>query len=131
MSLDLQATHPAYLLGRLFAVLEGTQRAALGAQVNATIRDRYFGAAAATPALVFPLLLRNAQNHLARIRKDKRGLAVNLEKDVQEIVDKLPDHFAKSLDLKDQGRFAIGYYHQTSARFKKSEDEPAATSNDD
>ena len=119
VSLDVHATHPAYLLGRLFSVLEGTQRAALGGKVNATIRDRFFGAASATPALVFPMLLRNAQNHLARLRKDKPGLGVNLEKDVQEIVDKLPDHFPKSLNLKDQGRFAIGYYHQTSVRFAK------------
>ena len=120
VSLDLNVTHPAYLLGRLFAVLESTQRAALGGQVNATIRDRYFGAASATPALVFPLLMRNAQNHLARVRKDKAGLAVNLEKDIREIVDKLPDHFPKSLELKEQGRFAIGYYHQSEVRFKKS-----------
>jgi CRISPR-associated protein Csd1 len=119
VSLDLQATHPGYLLGRLFAVLEGAQRSALGGQVNATIRDRYFGAASATPALVLPMLLRNAQNHLSRLRKDKPGLAVLLEKELQEIIDKLPDHFPRSLDLKDQGRFAIGYYHQTSARFKK------------
>ncbi|MFT3819396.1 MAG: type I-C CRISPR-associated protein Cas8c/Csd1 [Rubrivivax sp.] len=119
VSLDVKVTHPAYLLGRLFAVLESTQRAALGGQVNATIRDRYFGAASATPALVFPLLMRNAQNHLARVRKDKAGLAVNLEKDIREIVDKLPDHFPRSLELKDQGRFAIGYYHQSEVRFKK------------
>ena len=122
VSLDTQATHPAYVLGRLFAVLEGAQRAALGGSVNATIRDRYFGAASATPALVFPMLLRNVQNHLSRLRKDKPGLAIAIEKDVQEIIDKLPDHFPKSLDLKDQGRFAIGYYHQTSVRFKKDDD---------
>jgi CRISPR-associated protein Csd1 len=130
VSLDVHAIHPAYLLGRLFAVLEGAQRAALGGQVNATIRDRYFGSASATPALIFPVLLRNAQNHLARIRKDKAGLAVNLEKDVQEIVDKMHDHFPRSLELKDQGRFAIGYYHQASARFKKGGTEPGEASND-
>jgi len=127
VSLNTQATHPAYLLGRLFAVLEGAQRAALGGNVNATIRDRYFGAGSATPALVFPMLLRNAQNHLGRLRKNKPGLAVSIEKDLQEVIDKLPDHFPKSLDLKDQGRFAIGYYHQTSARYQKDHEEmPAA-----
>lgn len=128
VSLDVNVSHPAYLLGRLFAVLESAQRAALGGQVNATIRDRFFGAASATPALVFPLLMRNAQNHVARVRKDKAGLAVNLEKDIREIVDKLPDHFPKSLNLRDQGRFAIGYYHQSEVRFKKS---AAAESADD
>jgi CRISPR-associated protein Csd1 len=131
VSLDIHATHPAYLLGRLFSVLEGTQRSALGARINATIRDRYFGAASATPALVFPVLIRNAQNHLARIRKEKRGLAVVLEKELQEIVDKLSTQFPLSLNLNDQGRFAIGYYQQTSARFNKLEDagEPADTEN--
>jgi CRISPR-associated protein Csd1 len=133
VSLDTQLEDPAYLLGRLFAVLEGAQRAALGGQVNATIRDRYFGAAAATPALVYGMLLHNAQNHLARVRKDKAGLAVNLEKDIREIVDKLPPHLPKSLNLKSQGTFAVGYYHQAEARFKKalpSEAEAAATVND-
>ncbi|MDO5693116.1 MAG: type I-C CRISPR-associated protein Cas8c/Csd1 [Pseudomonadota bacterium] len=119
MSFDPQDAHPAYLLGRLFATLENAQRAALGGSVNATIRDRYFGAASATPALVFPVLLRNVQNHLARLRKDKPGIAVNLEKDLREIVGMLPTHFPKSLALQDQGRFAIGYYHQSEARFRK------------
>jgi CRISPR-associated protein Csd1 len=118
--LDVQLEDPAYLLGRLFAVLEGAQRAALGGQVNATIRDRYFGAASATPALVYGMLLHNAQNHLARLRKDKPGLAVNLERDIREIVDKLPPQLPKSLSLKGQGTFAVGYYHQAEARFKKN-----------
>lgn len=128
VSLDVHLEDPAYLLGRLFAVLEGAQRAALGGQVNATIRDRYFGAASATPALVYGMLLHNAQNHLARVRKDKAGLAVVLEKDIREIVDKLPPHLPKSLNLKSQGAFAIGYYHQSEARFKKSA--PAETTAD-
>jgi len=120
VSLDITLEDPAYLLGRLFAMLEGAQRAALGGQVNATIRDRYFGAASATPALVYGMLMHNAQNHLARVRKDKPGLAVNLEKDIREIVDKLPPHLPKSLSLTSQGTFAIGYYHQSEARFRKA-----------
>jgi CRISPR-associated protein Csd1 len=120
VSLDTQIEDPAYLLGRLFAVLEGVQRAALGVQVNATIRDRYFGAASATPALVYGMLLHNVQNHLARVRKDKPGLAVNLERDIREIVEKLPPHLPKSLNLKSQGTFAVGYYHQAETRYKKA-----------
>ena len=133
VSLDVHLEDPAYLLGRLFAVLESAQRAALGGQVNATIRDRYFGAASATPALLYGMLLHNAQNHLARVRKDKAGLAVNLEREIREIVDKLPPHLPKSLNLKSQGTFAVGYYHQAEARFKKAapaEAETAATDND-
>lgn len=121
VSLDLLSTNPGYVLGRLFAVLEGAQRLALGTQVNATIRDRYYGSASATPALIFPVLLRNTQNHMSRIRKDKPGAAVNVEKDIQEIIDKLPGSFPKHLGMQDQGRFAIGYYHQAQTRFAKAD----------
>lgn len=128
VSLDVHSTNSGYLLGRLFAVLEGAQRLALGSQVNATIRDRYYGSASATPALVFPFLLRNTQNHMSRIRKDKPGAAINIERDIQEVIDKLPGEFPKHLGMQDQGRFAIGYYHQAQARFQKA-DKADATSN--
>lgn len=131
VSLDKQSTHPAYLLGRLFAVLENVQRSALGGQVNATIRDRYYGAASATPASVFPVLLRNTQNHMGRLRKDKPGMAVTLERDIREIVSGLADSFPRSFRIEDQGRFAIGYYHQSQARFTKAEaDTPADPNNE-
>lgn len=119
VSLDKDASNPGYRLGRLFAVLEGVQHAALPG-ISATIRDRYFGAASATPASVFPILLRNAQNHLGRLRKDKPGLAVTFEREIAEVIDGFPTLFPRSLRLEDQGRFAIGYYHQTKARFGKS-----------
>lgn len=121
VSLDKETVQPGYLLGRLFAVLEYAQRAALGGNVNATIRDRFYGAASATPARIFPVLLRNTQNHMAKVRKERPGQAVNLEKLLQEIIDGLPEHFPRSLNLEDQGRFAIGYYHQSMAMFKKSD----------
>jgi CRISPR-associated protein Csd1 len=117
VSLDPGNTEPGYLLGRLFSSLENIQRAALGKQINATIRDRYYGAASATPAGVFPVLLRNAQHHLSRLRKDKPGYAVMLEKEVGEIVDLLGTSFPRSLGIEAQGHFAIGYYHQSRARF--------------
>lgn len=120
VSLDPDNTDPGYLLGRLFSALESVQRAALGNKVNATIRDRYYGAASATPAIVFPVLLRTAQNHLGKLRKDKGGLATYLEKDIGQIVDALPPSFPRSLDIEAQGRFAIGYYHQTQARYTRS-----------
>ena len=121
VSLDTDNTDPGYLLGRLFSTLENVQRAALGKQINATIRDRYYGAASATPASVFPVLLRNAQHHLSRLRKDKPGFSVNLEKEIGEIVDLLGPTFPKSLRIEAQGHFAIGYYHQTQARFARAE----------
>jgi CRISPR-associated protein Csd1 len=128
VSLNKQSDNPGYLLGRLFAVLESVQRAALGGTVNATIRDRYYGAASATPASIFPVLLRNTQNHLSKLRKEKPGLAVNLEKDIREIVDELPDIFPSSLKIEAQGSFAIGYYHQSSSHFARHAETAESTS---
>ncbi len=107
MSLDKEASNPGYRLGRLFAVLESAQHHALGGKVNATIRDRYYGAASATPATVFPMLLRNPQHHLSTVRKEKPGLAVTLEKEISEIIDGLPPQFPRSLRLEDQGRLPL------------------------
>ncbi|HEY0199387.1 MAG TPA: type I-C CRISPR-associated protein Cas8c/Csd1 [Rhodanobacter sp.] len=126
VSLDKTNTDPGYLLGRLFSTLENIQRAALGKQINATIRDRYYGAASATPASIFPVLVRNAQHHLSRLRKDKPGFAVNLEKEVGEIVDLLGPAFPRSLRIEAQGHFAIGYYHQSQARFSRNDGQDAA-----
>lgn len=119
VSLDIDNRDPGYVLGRLFATLESVQRAALGGKVNATIRDRYYGAASATPASVLPVLLRNAQSHFSKVRKDKPGLAVNLEKQTGAIMELLPAEFPKTLGLEEQGRFAIGYYHQRNEIFNK------------
>ena len=127
MSLDKEASHVGYRLGRLFAVLESAQYHALGGELNATIRDRYYGAASATPATVFPMLLRNTHNHLAKLRKQKGQLAKiaeSLDYKIREIIDGLPPQFPRSLRLEDQGRFAIGYYHQ---RFDRKKDENANT----
>ena len=128
VSLDPHSTHPGYLLGRLFAELESAQRGALGSEVNATIRDRYYGAASATPASVFPMLLRNVQHHLSNMRKkDKGGLAYKIENEIASIIDGLGEKFPRSLRIEEQGRFAIGYYHQSKARSsKKSGDDGSA-----
>jgi CRISPR-associated protein Csd1 len=114
VSLDKDFRDPAYQLGRLFAAVETAQRMALG-RVNATIRDRYFGAASATPASVFPLLLRGAQNHLGKLRKDRKGGW--LEREIEEITDHLSPELPRSLAMEPQGRFVIGYYHQRKAQF--------------
>lgn len=123
VSLDTANENPGYLLGRLFSALESAQRAALGPSVNATIKDRFYGAASATPAAIFPMLLRNAQNHFGKIRKTKRGLAISIETQIGEIIEKLDSDFPKTLGLENQGRFAVGYYHQRNQIFKKHEPE--------
>lgn len=104
---------PAYQLGRLFAVLEAAQYAALG-KVNASIADRYYGAASATPARVFGTLLRNARNHISDALKHGKGKWV--EPRLNEIFSRLPAEFPKTLNLEEQGRFAVGYYHERAWR---------------
>jgi len=114
MSLDTERNDPAYRLGRLFAVLEKAQEDALG-RVNASVRDRFYGAASATPRSVFPRLLRTYQHHLGKL---DGGLKIAREKLVQEIVAPITD-FPAHFNLAEQGLFALGYYHQRQAFFKK------------
>ena len=118
MSLDLDSSNIAYRLGRLFATLERIQEGALGRDLNSTIADKYYGAASAVPFSVFPRLLAGAQNHLTKIRKDKPGYAVNLKKDLAQIMSGLGDSFPRHLSIEAQGRFAIGYYHQKQRYFE-------------
>lgn len=120
MSLHTESKNPAYLLGRLFAVLERIQHQALG-ELNAGIADRYYGSASAMPYFVFPRLLVGVRNHLSRLRKDKAGMAVNLDKDLGVIIKALPEVFPRHLSIEEQGRFAIGYYQQKQSYFEKKD----------
>lgn len=121
MSLEIEGSPLAYRLGCLFAVLEQAQRGALG-DVNASIVDRYYGTASSVPYSVFPRLIAGCQNHLSKIRKDKPGYAVNIDKRLGEIVAALPATFPKQLTIEQQGQFAVGYYHQKQAFFAKKGD---------
>lgn len=127
VSLQRESSNPAYHLGRLFAAYETAQRMALG-KVNATIRDRYFGAASATPASVFPILMRGVQNHLGKLRKSGKGAW--LEREIEEITNRLDDHLPRSLPLEAQGRFVLGYYHQRKGQFASREAEAELASTD-
>ncbi|HQP57051.1 MAG TPA: type I-C CRISPR-associated protein Cas8c/Csd1, partial [Syntrophorhabdus sp.] len=104
-----------YRLGRLFAVLERVQQAALG-DINATIRDRFYGAASTNPVTVFPRLMKLKNYHLPKI--ESKGRVVNFEKEISEILSEVGS-FPSHLSLEDQGRFAIGYYHERNEFFKK------------
>lgn len=119
--LDLTNTNPAYRLGRLFAVLERIQEASAGGpgKLNSTIRDRYYGAASSTPVAVFTTLLRLKNAHLKKLTV---GQAAWFEKLLGEILDSVTD-FPKHLPLPDQGRFALGYYHQRQDFFTKKPDD--------
>jgi CRISPR-associated protein Csd1 len=108
-----------YRLGRLFAVLEKAQEEA-NPGLNATIRDRYYGAASSTPVTVYPILMKLKNHHIAKL--ENRGRAVNFERLFGNIIDEMID-FPAHLDIEDQGRFAVGYYHQRQEFFKKSQKE--------
>lgn len=120
VSLDKENRTEGYLLGRLFAVLEKIQQEAIPG-ANATIKDRYFGSASATPKIAFPQLMRMSQNHITKIKKDKPGRGINLDKMIGEIIDLFND-FPAHLSMDDQGLFTIGYYHQRKDLFTKKED---------
>lgn len=116
VSLDHSNTNSGYRLGRLFAVLEKIQEEA-NPGINATIRERFYGAASSTPVTVFSNLMKLKNHHIAKL--ENPGRKVNLERLISEIVDGVSD-FPPHLNLGDQGRFAIGYYHQRQALFSKS-----------
>ncbi len=116
VSLDKNNTNTAYRLGRLFAVLEKSQRDALG-KINATIKDRYFGAASSTPKTVFPILLKLTQHHISKAEFGHLN-----DKMIEEIcggVNEFPAH----MSLEEQGLFNLGYYHQRQNFYTKKETE--------
>jgi CRISPR-associated protein Csd1 len=121
VALDPENRNKGYLLGRLFAVYEQAQRAALG-NVNATIKDKFYGSASATPRNVFALLERGSANHLAKVGKGRPGQRVNLEKTISAIMETMSpgdDPFPASLNAAEQALFGLGYYHQRQEFFRK------------
>lgn len=123
MSLDTNYTNPGYLLGRLFAVLEKVQIESAGGEgkINATIRDRFYGSASSTPVVAFSYLMKLKNHHLSKLDNFKGFY----EKLIGEITDKIIANksFPSHLSLDDQGRFAVGYYHQRQSFFTKKTDE--------
>ena len=117
MSLNKQSTYPPYALGRLFAVLENAQKeAAKPAKLEATIKDRYFSSACASPANVFPILLRLSTHYISKAENGRFN-----DRRIQDILDLL--EFDKNpiptyLSLDDQGVFVLGYYHQRADFYK-------------
>ena len=132
VSLDMENVNPAYRLGRLFAVLEDLQRAALPG-IKSTIRDKYLSSASSAPRASFPYLLRNAQNHYNNLRKQegKGGLAVFFDKLMSDITGGIDARagFPANLNMEQQGLFFLGYYHQKA--YRPAKDETDATSAND
>lgn len=106
-----------YNLGALFSVLEEIQEK-VSPQINATIKDKYFNSASAIPATIFPILIALSQNHLKKMEKGNRiYFDTKLTKALSKIID-----FPTRMTLPEQGRFALGYYHEKQKRFQKKED---------
>ena len=124
VKLDESNRDPAYLCGRLLAVLDDIQRAALG-QRNATIIDRFFGSASTAPISVFGRLVRGAQPHLAKLRRDRPGTYAALDTRMTGIIGDIGT-FPRTLTLRQQGLFVLGYYHQRAADTKARIERAAA-----
>lgn len=108
--LEEKCTSPAYLCGRLLAVIEAAQK--LAVNPKATLVDRFYGSASSAPATVFGNLLRDFQSaHMSKLRRNKPGIYFALDNQAQDILEQL-NTFPATLDAKGQAMFALGYYHQ-------------------
>ncbi|MEA3407439.1 MAG: type I-C CRISPR-associated protein Cas8c/Csd1 [Chloroflexota bacterium] len=111
--LDLSNREPAYLCGRLLAEIEAAQRAAIPG-AKATVIDRFFGTASTAPASVFGNLLRGAQAHLGKLKRDRPGTYGGIQRRLEEIMSGL-EEFPRTLSLDEQALFVLGYYHQRAS----------------
>lgn len=118
MTVNEENKNPAYLCGRLFAILEKVQQKASNDNLNRTIKDAYFASAASTPALIFPKLLKLTQHHLAKVEYD-----YYYSREMGKIIADLVDEFPETLNLQDQGRFVIGYYQEYYKKNTKDTDD--------
>lgn len=123
MGLNEESNDIAYVLGRLFSVLESIQADA-NPGIQATIRDRYFNSACGTPASVFPILIKLKNSHMKKIGREKEGTKKYYEKLFADIMWRIDEQegFPKRLSLEEQGKFALGYYHQTQKKYEKREE---------
>lgn len=126
LALDKENNNPAYLCGRLFAVLEKLQQSVSDDSLNRTIKDAYFSSASSKPSIIFPKLLNLAQHHLNKSKSEAYYRIL-----IGEIVDKLGTAFPDTLLLPEQGRFIIGYYQQYQSFFVKKEDQKTETTQEE
>ena len=120
MGFDEKSEDTAFILGSLFSVLEAIQLDA-NPGIKATIRDRYFNSACATPASIFPILIKLKNSHIKKLERDKGSSKIYYEKLLTELMGRLKC-FPKRLSLEEQGRFILGYYHQTQKKYEKREE---------
>ena len=118
VALNEYSNDTAYVLGRTFSVLEQIQQKA-NPDINATIKDRYFNSACATPGTIFPILMKLKNSHMKKIKED--GARINFEKLLTDLQGRL-EYYPPRLSLDAQGMFILGYYHQTQKRYEKKEE---------
>ena len=121
VSLNETSANIPYTLGRLFSVLEAVQASA-NPGINATIKDKYFNSAAATPAVIFPILINLAQKHLKKLKGSNAGLVIFYDKQLTDLCSRIGESYPAHMSLPQQGSFQLGYYHQTQARYQKKEE---------
>lgn len=114
VALNPENTNPAYLCGRLFAVLEKIQLEATDVKLNRTIKDAYFSSASSRPALIMPRLIDLSNYHL---RKLKEGRAIYFSKLINEIMGKIKDSLPTNLSIMEKGEFQLGYFQQNKDFF--------------
>ena len=123
--LDPENTDTPYMAGRIFAVLENIQIAALGKELNAPVRDRFFSFASTCPSPAFGRLLKLSQRHLSKLRGEKPRLVNYFDKQLGNLFVSIRA-FPATFSLEEQGRFAIGYYHQRQENFSEQDGKEAA-----
>lgn len=123
--MNTERKEPAFILGRLLALLERAQTEALG-DINTTLVDRYFKRAMTTPSLVFRHLLATNQSHLKKLKRDSTGLYVVRKREIDALMDSLEDGIPRSLSVEAQGLFLLGYHQQRHALWQKRPKEEVA-----
>ena len=127
IKLNRENKHVGYLLGRLFAVFEKVQQDT-HPNLNATITDRFYGAASTNPVTVFTQLMRLNRNHMSSYSSDKGGIRRKMDDEIGEIMNAI-DSFPAHLDLNEQSYFAIGYYHEKQSFFESNKSDKSEGEN--
>ncbi len=122
MALNKESDDQAYILGRLFFILERLQIEAIP-KIQKTIRDKYIYSASVTPACVFPLLIQRSEYYITKLKKldEKRGFAIGYENQITELLNRLDTPYPACMGVEQQSRFLLGYYHQKAYHFTPKE----------
>jgi CRISPR-associated protein Csd1 len=121
VALSEKSENKPYVLGRLFAVLEKLQQDTADGKLNSTIRDKYFASACANPQSVFPTILRLSISHERKLTEGGKVYYGRLKQTLMDKLDIEGDPYPATLNLQDQGKFILGYYHQTQTLYTGKE----------